>query len=129
MKKPKSSSDLLKKLSIYSIFILSILFSLSILTGVIDNPFTSRVEADDAIEIYSIEDLDAVRNDLTASYVLMNDLDFEDPASWEDYATNYDTIMRALSAGTLIEDEEFGYCDLETYQLATFQLVQLMILQ
>lgn len=37
-----------------------------------------------AIDIYTIEDLDSIRNDLTGDHVLMNDLDFNSVASYSD---------------------------------------------
>jgi hypothetical protein len=45
--------------------------------------FSSRVEAEGEIEIYTLEDLDNIRNDLTASYILMNDLDFNNDSHYE----------------------------------------------
>ena len=38
------------------------------------------------IEIYTLEDLDDVRNDLTDDYILMNDLDFQNDANYENIA-------------------------------------------
>jgi hypothetical protein len=68
--------------------------------------------ADTVIEIHTIEDLNNVRNDLTAHYVLMNDLDFENPASWNDHATNYDIVMNGV---TTIEDQDVGNSGSTTY--------------
>lgn len=45
---------------------------------------TFEIDTSLAIGIYTIEDLDGVRNDLEASYILMNDLDFNDCNSYED---------------------------------------------
>ncbi len=39
-----------------------------------------------AIEIYTLEDLDNIRNDLTANYILMNDIDASETESWNDGA-------------------------------------------
>ncbi len=39
-----------------------------------------------AINIYTIEDLDSIRNDLTGDHVLMNDLDFNSDSSYSDPA-------------------------------------------
>ena len=44
------------------------------------------------IEIWSIEDLDDVRTDLEADYVLMRDLDFEDDDSYDDPANKNNYI-------------------------------------
>lgn len=46
----------------------------------------SDVQAEGEIEIYTLEDLDAVRNDLTASYILMNNLDFNNDSDYENIA-------------------------------------------
>ena len=57
------------------------------------------------IEIYTIQDLDNVRNNLKAHYILMNDLDFEDDNSyaqvgnWEDLKTNMTTGAGFLPIG------------------------------
>jgi hypothetical protein len=94
-------------------FILSFLFAvfISLLTILlIPERFLSHAET--VIEIYTIEDLNNVRNDLTAHYVLMNDLDFENPASWNDHATNYDIVMNGV---TTIEDERVGNANFNTY--------------
>lgn len=63
------------------------------------------------IQIYTIEDLNDVRNNLSESYILMNDLDFEDPNSWEDYDTNYDIIMGI----TTVTDENVGSAGFNTF--------------
>lgn len=42
-----------------------------------------HVKAEGEIEIYTIEDLDEVRNNLSGSYILMNDLDFANLDDWE----------------------------------------------
>lgn len=55
-------------------FVISLLFLILI-------PLAKNVYA---IDIYTIEDLDSIRNDLSGSHVLMNDLDFNDPTSYSD---------------------------------------------
>ena len=67
----------LKLLSSIAVILLIGVFLLST-----DKPANAEGE----IEIYTLEDLDDVRNDLTASYILMNDLDFSDDGDYENIA-------------------------------------------
>jgi hypothetical protein len=53
-----------------------------------DETYTWFIFDASKIQIWTIEDLDNIRNDLTSSYVLMNDLDFDDDASYADPGTN-----------------------------------------
>lgn len=46
--------------------------------------FSNKIFAADPIEIYTLEDLYDVRNDLGGDYILMNDLDFQNDADYED---------------------------------------------
>jgi hypothetical protein len=61
-----------------------------------------------SIEIYTIEDLDNIRGDLTGTYLLMNDLDFNDCASYEDCGNkdSYTTGLGWDPIGYWVSDEE-----------------------
>lgn len=79
----------------YFQYLLFICFSflLSLYPLIPDKYSLEKIYAEGEIEIYSIEDLNAVRGNLSGSYKLMNDLDFNDQSSWEDYETNHDIIL------------------------------------
>lgn len=79
----------------YFQYVLFILFSflLSIFPLIPNKHSLAKIYAEGEIEIYSIEDLNAIRDNLSGSYKLMNDLDFNNPSSWEDYNTNHDIIL------------------------------------
>ncbi len=58
--------------------------------------FTQDVKGEGGlIEINTIEDLDNIRDDLEGGYILMRDLDFNDPDDWDDHASNYNWIMNS----------------------------------
>lgn len=75
-----------------------------------------------AIKIYTPEDLDNVRNDLNASYVLMNDLEMFDWGNWipigdsnmpfsgEFDGQGHRIIGLTISDSNLIHIGLFGYC-------------------
>ncbi|MBE0662434.1 MAG: T9SS type A sorting domain-containing protein [Bacteroidales bacterium] len=58
------------------------------------------------VEIHTIQDLDNIRNNLKAHYILMNDLDFDDDNSyeqlgnWEDFKTDMTTGTGFLPIGS-----------------------------
>jgi len=69
----------------------SILLTVSLFGVVFNSIIKQAAVAEGEIAIYTLQDLDAVRNDLTADYILMNDLDFYDDSSYDqtdpDWAT------------------------------------------
>lgn len=83
----------------YLFFILLTLLLWSFLSGVFKNPFTKETYAAGEIEIYYLQDLDEIKNDLTASYILMNDLDFNDDASYDPTDPNSATKKTAWTTG------------------------------
>lgn len=100
MKKYKDSPNFLKKFSIYSVSIITCLLAFSILTGVINNPFSKKVEAEGEIEINYLQDLYSVRDDLSGSYILMNDLDFNSDASYDSSDPDWATKKTSWTTGT-----------------------------
>jgi hypothetical protein len=88
----------------------SLLFTLfgdSLIENINESQLREEVSAEETIGIYSIEDLNDIRNNVSGSYALMKDLDFNNPNDWEDYNENYDTVLESLS---YIEDERLGTC-------------------
>lgn len=73
------NKNLLKKFE-YIFFKLSLVFLFSIFVFGYSPIFKKAY----AINIYTIEDLDSIRNDLTGDHVLMNDLDFNGNDSYSD---------------------------------------------
>lgn len=67
-----------RKMSLFSI--LFIIFFMSI----IPYTFVKNAYGATPVEIYTVEDLDAIRNDLTEEYILMNNIDFESCSSYAD---------------------------------------------
>jgi hypothetical protein len=63
-------------------------FAGSIAGSIVFDFSTDILEESDVKKIFTIEDLDAMRYDVSADYVLMNDLDFYDDASYEDPVQN-----------------------------------------
>jgi len=90
-----------KKL-LYSLISLFIIFSLAV-------PISSVVvRADPATEIWDWYDLDAIRDDLSGSYILMNDLDATTPG-YEELAGPTANAGRGWKPIGFLWDEEGGY--------------------
>lgn len=90
-----SHSIILAKYILFSLSILLILFFLFSIRF----PFVNKAVAEEKIEIHTLQDLDAIRNNLTASYILMNDLDFNDDTSYNQLDTDWQTKKTAWTTG------------------------------
>lgn len=112
VEKSKRNFQVFKKLSIFSLFTLSLLLVILLSSGIVSNPFIKEVKAEGEIEIYYLQELDAVRGDLTASYILMNDLDFYDDASYNSTDPDWSTKKTSWTTGAgwlPIGDSENGF--------------------
>jgi len=71
------------------------------------SPFLKKTYA---IDIYTIEDLDSIRNDLSGNHVLMNDLDFNDESSYSNPSNMslYTTGEGWVPIGTATSGSEFS---------------------
>jgi hypothetical protein len=79
----------------------SILFFFILFTTIVLDPFqiTNNVRAAGETEIYYLQDLYDVRNDLTGSYLLMNNLDFDNNSSYDQTDPDWTTKKTSWTTG------------------------------